>query len=238
MTTKYVEVRRLVDEAAIQAGREPGAIRIVGVSKRQPYEKIVDAVRDGLTNIGENRVQEVIEKKPLVEAMLKEVGPGSKALKWHMVGKLQSNKAHQAAQLFDVIQSVDTYKVAKKLSRTSDELGKELDVLIEVNVSGEKTKGGIKPDELLDFTSELIRLPAIRLKGLMTLGPLTEHIERISVAFRQLKDLSGDVTAAYPGLSDNFELSMGMSGDYQLAISAGATIVRIGTAIFGSRSPL
>lgn len=235
MSAKFTVVLEQVADAAVRVGRDPGSIRIVGVAKRQPNERIVSAVLQGLEEIGENRLQEAMQKRPVVEGLLKKADFNPARLKWHMVGRLQSNKAARAAQLFEVIQSVESVKVAKILSRTAGDFDKSLEVFIEVNVSGEATKGGVQPDELASLVDEIHSLPNLRLNGLMTLGPLTDDTLRIRAAFDRLSDLREEMRRVYPELTLKWELSMGMSGDFTAAIAAGATIVRIGTAIFGPR---
>ncbi len=236
MNTQFETVRRQVAEAALRVGRNPESVRVVGISKRQPNNKLGAAVLDGLREIGENRVQEAREKRPIVEGMLEEAGFDISQLKWHMVGRLQSNKAATAAGLFDVIQSVENVKVADRLSRTALELGKSLEVFIEVNTSGEESKAGVHPDGVIDLIGEIKSLPGIKLNGLMTIGPLTEDRDRIRASFDRLKETLDRLEIEFPSLTAGWDLSMGMSGDFEEAIAAGATIVRIGTAIFGPRT--
>ncbi|NQT34800.1 YggS family pyridoxal phosphate-dependent enzyme [bacterium] len=238
MNTQFETVCRQIAESALRVGRNPESVRIVGVSKRQPNDKLVTAVLDGLREIGENRVQEASEKRPIVEKLLEEVGFDISQLKWHMVGRLQSNKAATAAGLFDVIQSVENVKIANRLSRTAAELGKSLEVFIEVNTSGEASKAGVHPDSIIDLIGEIKSLPGIKLNGLMTLGPLTEDRDRIRASFDRLKETLDGIEVEFPSLTAGWDLSMGMSGDFSEAIAAGATIVRIGTAIFGPRTTI
>lgn len=230
---RLAAVRRGVAQAAESCGRDPDEIRIVGVSKRHPADAVVTAVSAGLSLVGENRIQEAETKIPIVERMLAEKGIDPKSVRWHFVGRLQSNKANKAAALFDVIESVDSVKLAHKLSSAASDLNKQLDILIEVNVSGETAKSGIHPDELKELLDQIVpdhpvALSGIRVKGLMTMGPLTDNPDLIRAAFRKLRRLRDEFLA-------DGDLSMGMSGDFPLAIAEGATIVRIGTAIFGLR---
>ncbi|MCF7811371.1 YggS family pyridoxal phosphate-dependent enzyme [bacterium] len=234
--TNYIAVRKLVDDAALKAGGSPESITLVGVSKRQPIDRLIAAVHEGLREIGENRIQEVQGKKPIVEKALIESGFDISLLRWHMVGQLQSNKAAKAAALFDVIQSVDTLKVAKKISHTAEDLGKIIEVFVEVNTSGEAAKGGVQPDGLIDLVGEMRDLPGIKLNGLMTLGPLTDDKVLIRKAFDLLAELRQRVDDSFDMSALNWHLSMGMSDDFQVAIAAGSTMVRIGTAIFGART--
>jgi len=233
--TNFNVVRKLVDETALQAGRNPDSIMLIGISKRQPVERLVSAVHEGLREIGENRIQEVQDKKPVVENILHNSGVDISLLRWHMVGRLQSNKAAKAAALFDVIQSVENVKTAVKLSKAAIELGKTLEIFIEVNTSGEDAKGGVHPEALIDLVGEIQLLSNLNLNGLMTLGPLTGDHARIKTAFELLTELRLIVSEKFPGCAEKWELSMGMSDDFLIAITAGSTMVRIGTAIFGVR---
>jgi len=221
--------------AAAAANRQH-RIRIVGVSKTHPPEKVAAAILEGMTEIGENRVQEAAEKKPLVERLLAAKGFDPDRVRWHMVGRLQSNKAGKAAALFDVIQSVDSVKLARRLDAAANELGKLLEVLIEVNCSGEATKGGIDPAGLEELALEAVSLNNTRLSGLMTVGPLTVDHPRIQASFETLGSLKESLERSHPGLTGGWELSMGMSDDFELAVAAGATMLRLGTVIFGPRS--
>lgn len=229
------QVYRLVAEAAEGCGRDPNKIRIVGVSKKQTPARLAAAILAGLREIGENRIQEMQTKRPVVERILAEEGFDAGTLNWHMVGQLQTNKVVKAVDLFDTIQSLDSVKLARKLSRIAVDRGKEIDCFIEVNISGETSKAGVKPAELDELVSTIASLPALGLKGLMTIGPLTDDRERIRDAFISMRRLRDDFTGKIPGLSGELELSMGMSGDFQLAIESGADVVRIGTSIFGPR---
>ena len=152
-----------------------------------------------------------------------------------MVGRLQSNKAAKAAALFDVIQSVENVKVAKKLASAATDLGKSLEVFIEVNTSGETAKGGVTPDGLMNLIGAIKTLPGIALNGLMTIGPLTDDRNRIKAAFDSLRELRDKTEEANVRLTTGWELSMGMSHDFHIAVATGSTMVRIGTAIFGPR---
>ncbi len=232
---RWREVQRRVRESAAAAGRDPDGIRIVAVSKLQPPEKVAAAVRCGVVEIGENRVQEAARKRPLIEKLLEAGGFDAARVRWHMVGHLQSNKAARAARLFDVVQSVDTVKVATLLSRAAGETGRGLEVFVEVNTSGEASKAGIRPDEVGAFVDDIATLPNLKVVGFMTVGPLTEDPERIIHAFRLLRTIRDEVRSTRSQHPIGGELSMGMSGDFEPAIAEGATVVRIGTAIFGPR---
>ena len=235
MNTNFERVRLNVEKTAAAAGRDPKSIKIVGISKEQPSEKIISAIQEGLMDVGENRYQEAAEKIPVVKEQLRNSGLDPELIRWHMVGHVQSNKAGKVAELFDVVQSVDSYKVAARLSKRAVEIGKELEILIEVNTSHEETKEGIQPFELIDLIKEVDVLPGLKLSGLMTVGPLTDDVERIKASFNLLGNLRDEVDLKLHLDAKSWELSMGMTDDFPLAIAAGSTIVRIGTAIFGVR---
>lgn len=231
---KYEAVWKQIAETARKSGRDPREITLVGVTKMHPAETVVDGILSGIKHIGENKVQEAEEKIPLVKNYLQKLN-FTDSVTWHMIGKLQSNKAAKAARLFDIIESVDRLKIAQKLSSTAHDEGKVLDVLIEVNTSGEEQKGGVDPADAVDLVSAISDLPNLRLQGLMTIGPLTEDTGKVAAAFALLRELLIDIRRQYPDKMTSGELSMGMSGDYRLAIREGSTMVRIGTALFGAR---
>jgi pyridoxal phosphate enzyme (YggS family) len=219
-------VRQRVAAACERAGRSPDEVTIVGVSKTFPPPLVVEACRAGLSDIGENRVQEAAEKIPAVEAL----GPRPR---WHLVGHLQTNKVKTALGLFDIIHSVDSLRLAEFISRHAGSLplreAGSLPVLLEVNVTGEGSKFGLKPEETGWALERTVRLPGLAVKGLMTVAPLVEDPEEVRPVFRELRRLRDAL-----GLRD---LSMGMTDDFEVAIEEGATMVRIGRAIFGSREP-
>jgi pyridoxal phosphate enzyme (YggS family) len=210
-------VRRLIEAACDRAGRDPGSVRLIAVSKGMAAAAVGAAVRAGVTAIGENYVQEAVSKK-------KEVGRGGNDVEWHLIGHLQSNKVRPALEAFDMIQTVDSVKIAAAIDSRSPG---RFPILIEVNVAGEASKSGVAPEDLGRAVREIARLPNIDLRGLMTVAPAVADQEQARWVFRELAAL-----AAANGLS---ELSMGMSGDFEAAIEQGATMVRIGRAIFGER---
>jgi len=218
VAANLARVQARIADAATRAGRSPASVRLVGVSKTFPPEAVVAAIRAGLTDVGENRVQEAVPKAAAVAA-------AGESPRWHLVGHLQTNKVKSALALFSEIESVDSLHLAESLSRHA---ATPIQVLLEVNVAGEATKGGFSPSEALELADRIAALPGLDVRGLMTVAPETNDPEEVRPVFRQLRDLGRAV-----GLP---ELSMGMSGDYEVAISEGATIVRIGRAIFGSRA--
>ena len=219
-------VRERVAAACQRAGRSPDEVTIVGVSKTFPPALVVEACRAGLTNVGENRVQEAATKIPAVEAL------GSRP-RWHLVGHLQTNKVKTALGLFDIIHSVDSLRLAEFISRQVTSLPVQkagtLPVLLEINVAVEASKFGLRPEETGPTLEQIARLPGLAVQGLMTVAPLVDDPEEARPVFRELRRLRDDL-----GLRD---LSMGMTDDFEVAIEEGATIVRIGRAIFGPREP-
>ena len=235
MISGFTAVKERVSAAAARVGRSQEEVKIVGVSKEQPTEKVVAAVLEGLRDVGENRLQEAQRKIPEVKQQLENAGFDPAPIRWHMIGHLQSNKAARAARLFDVIQSVESVKVANILSRTAVDAGKSLEVFIEVNISNEAAKAGVNPEELIELVGQVKDLPGLHLNGLMAVGPLTQDRDLIRASFERLVELRSDVGELLDLPVDGWELSMGMSDDFELAIAAGSTMVRIGTAIFGPR---
>ena len=217
------EIRARMAGACDRAGRSAESVRLLAVSKTHGPEAVRAAAAAGQTWFGENRVQEAAAKIPEC--------PGH--VQWHLIGHLQSNKAAQAARLFDWVHSVDSVKLLEALDRYAGEAGRRLGVLVQVNVSGEGTKSGVAPGgvrEILERANELCR---VQVRGLMTIPPLTEDPEKARVHFRALRELR-DRLAGKTGM-DLGELSMGMTHDMDVAIEEGATIVRVGTGIFGER---
>lgn len=213
-----------IDRAARSSGRRKEEITLVAVTKQVPLERIKEALACGVSQIGENRLQEAEEK-------LGQIPPG---IKKHLVGHLQTNKAKKAIVMFDMIQSLDSLKLAEELNRRSE--GKPVSVLVEVNTSGEKSKSGLNPHEVDNFLEQLTAVKNIRVKGLMTVGPLTDSEVKIANSFRMLKKLFDQAKSAnLPNCRMEY-LSMGMSGDFEIAIQEGSNMLRIGNAIFGARN--
>jgi hypothetical protein len=219
------QVRGRVRGAAERSGRASDAVRLVAVVKTVPAGEVARAVALGVADLGENRVQEAREK-------ISAVGRG--AARWHMIGHLQRNKAARAVELFDRIHGVDDVELAAVLSRHAAARGITLPVLIEVNVSGETAKHGVAPEGARALVEAVAGLPGVALDGLMTVGPMVSRPEQSRPGFARLRQLR-DAIARTLGLPLP-ELSMGMSGDFEVAIEEGSTMVRIGTALFGIRA--
>jgi PLP dependent protein len=218
-------VRSIITEAALRVGRAPEDITLVAVSKTMPVELVQIAYNLGVTDFGENRVQEALPKIAAFHPQ---------GLHWHMIGHLQSNKAGKVVSPFDCVHSVDSVHLAQTLSKHAGEQGKRLSVLLQINVSGEASKEGIPLAEMLELARQIVALPHIQVDGLMTIAPLAEDPEQVRPVFRTLRLLREQLRAELPQCSW-LHLSMGMTGDYNIAIEEGATIVRIGRAIFGER---
>jgi len=218
-------VRSTIVEAARRAGRAPDEIKLIAVSKSKPVNLVQMAYNLGVTDFGENRVQEAL---PKIEAF------HPQELHWHMIGHLQSNKAARVVGPFYCVHSVDSLHLAQLLNRHAGEQEKRLLVLLQVNVSGEASKEGMSPAETLELARQIVTLPHLQVEGLMTIAPLVEDPERVRPVFRELRLLRDRLSAELPAYSWQ-HLSMGMTDDYTVAIEEGATIVRIGRAIFGER---
>ena len=215
--------------AAARASRDESAITLIAVSKTQPVEALLAAYESGVRHFGENRVEEASSKLPAFRLSI-----GDPAVVFHMIGHLQSRKAGDAAALFDRVHSVDSVKLARRLSRFTT---KPLPILLEVNVSGEASKDGFaaaRHSELFSAVEAIAQLPNLQLDGLMTMAPIVANPEQARPVFRALRELRDEIAATYPGLTWP-HLSMGMTDDFEVAIEEGATLVRIGRAIFGER---
>ena len=224
LASNLASVRERIAAAERRSGRPAGSVTLVGVVKTLPAEAIAAAVALGLTDLGENRVQEA-------ESHQRTVARG--AARWHMIGHLQRNKAGKALELFDVVHGVDGTELAVALDRRALEAGRKLAVLIEVNVSGEASKFGIAPEGAAALAEVVAPLANLQLRGLMTVGAPVARPEDARPGFARLRELR-DETAQRLG-QPLPELSMGMSGDYEIAVEEGATLVRVGTALFGAR---
>jgi pyridoxal phosphate enzyme (YggS family) len=221
-------VQAQIAATALRVKRRPEDITLVAVSKTHSAPAVQLAIASGVTDLGENRVQEAETKIPIV---------GRTAARWHLIGHLQSNKARRAVELFDVIHSLDSVTLARRLDRVCVELGREvLSVLIQVDLGQEATKSGASENELPEIVAAVRQSETLRLTGLMTLPPYFDDPEQARPFFSRLRELRDELRAHEVFGVGTGELSMGMTHDYQVAIEEGATIVRIGTAIFGARA--
>jgi len=217
-------VRRRVDAAATESGRDPSSVTLISVGKTFGTEVVAEAVTSGATDVGENRVQEAVAKKPGV--------PGAR---WHLIGPLQRNKARAALEVFDVVHTVDRFEIADRLQYLLTEHWPErrLEVLLEVNVAEEPQKAGVDPGEAVELLEHVLGCDRLMVRGLMAIPPWSEDAEASRPWFRQLRELRDRLEVE--GNHPLPELSMGMSHDFEIAIAEGATMVRVGTAIFGPR---
>jgi PLP dependent protein len=224
LAANFETIRRRIADACARARRDISQVQLLAVSKGHGPDAIAGAAQLGQTLFGENKVQEAKAKIPLC--------PGR--LRWHMIGHLQSNKCRDAVQLFDMIQGVDSLALATEINKQADKFAKTMPILLEVNVAGESSKFGYNPDALLAEFEQINSLPKIETHGLMTVPPYSPNAERSREYFQQLRALKEKCEAILGAPLPH--LSMGMSGDFEIAIEEGATIVRIGTALFGPRS--
>ncbi|MBW4054201.1 MAG: YggS family pyridoxal phosphate-dependent enzyme [Proteobacteria bacterium] len=225
ISRNLAQINERIRAAAEKAGRDPATVRLVAVSKTRPAADIITAFQAGQTIFGENYIQELVPKLAEVQA----------AVQWHVIGHLQSNKVKYIAGRVAMIHSVDRMSLAREIDRQWGICGKICDVLIQVNISGERTKSGITEEGAIQLVRECALLPNIRVKGLMTLPPFFDDPDAARPCFAELRRLSEAVAAQQITAVDMGELSMGMSGDFEAAIQEGATLVRVGTAIFGNR---
>jgi pyridoxal phosphate enzyme (YggS family) len=232
------EIRGRVAACARRAGRTPEDVTLIAVSKTHAAEAVRRALVAGVADFGENRVQEAEEKIEVVGAAAAAAG-GALRPRWHLIGHLQSNKARRAVKLFDLIHTVDSAELIERLERMCVEEGRaELPVLLQVDLAGEETKAGALADELPELIAQAATCTHVRLAGLMTLPPFAEETERVRPFFRRLRELRDEWGGRGAFGAGRGELSMGMSHDFEVAIEEGATMVRVGTAIFGARRPV
>ncbi len=219
-------IHERITKAAIGCGRDPESVRLVAVSKTVDAQRVAAAIEAGVTILGENYIQEARDKfNALIE----------RPVSWHFIGHLQSNKAKYAVRMFDLIHSVDSFKLATALDKAAAKIGKVQDILVQVNISGEKSKSGTAEEDALKLIEDTGRLEHIRIRGLMTMPPFYDEPDRARPFFRRLALLGERIKGLHlPGVAIH-EYSMGMTGDFEVAIEEGATLVRIGTAIFGAR---
>jgi pyridoxal phosphate enzyme (YggS family) len=226
IAAKISEIRERMNAAAVRSGRDPEAVKLVAVSKMHPAEAIREAFAGGARAFGENKVQEGEEK--IAEL-------GRRFAKWHLIGRLQSNKARKAARLFDVIHTLDSVDLGERLERIcAEENIERLTVLAQVDLTG-GSHGGVPPEKLDELADHLVDCKRLHFAGLMTLPPFFAEAEKSRPYFRKLRELAESLAARGRLIEAPFELSMGMTNDFEVAIEEGATLVRIGTAIFGER---
>ena len=219
-------IRGEIAASCARAGRSPQDVTLVAVSKTFGSNHIRQALGAGVIDFGENFVQEMTRKREEV---------GDDRIRWHFVGHLQTNKVRQITGWVHVIHSVDSMHLGREISKQAGRIGRTIDVLVEVNTSGESTKYGVRPEEAPELIDQLTELPSLNVRGLMTIGPFSENPEDSRGAFRMLRDIRDRMEGRGVAVPD---LSMGMTNDFAVAIEEGATIVRIGTAIFGKRNKL
>jgi pyridoxal phosphate enzyme (YggS family) len=229
IAAKLEMVRQRIDDAAQRAGRRGNEITLVAVSKTHPIDVIAAAYAAGQRDFGENRLEELWPKVQEAQQL------GLSEIRWHLIGTIQSRKSADAIGPFVLIHSVDRLKLANRLHREAASVGKTIDVLLEVNVSGEESKHGFAPDGVLAAVPELLKLTGLSVKGLMTMAPFVTDSEETRPVFRRLRELREQIVAAHPGVMWH-ELSMGMTNDFEVAVEEGATLVRVGSAIFGTRT--
>jgi len=229
IAVNLTNVQQRMAAAAQRVGRDPATVTLVAVSKTHPIEAIQAALAAGQQDFGENRVEELWKKVEQAQTLGLD-----DHIRWHMIGTIQSRKTKQVVGPFVLVHSVDRIKIARRLSRDAQAAGHVMSVLLEVNVSGEASKHGFQPEALLAALPELAQLPGIRIQGLMTMAPFVDDEDVLRRVFRDTRLLRDRAWEANPDL-DLSQLSMGMSHDFEIAIEEGATIVRVGTAIFGSR---
>ena len=233
------QVRDRIARAAARAGRDPADVTLVAVSKTHPAAMVEAALATGLTDFGENRIQEASVKIPEVRS--------DGDVRWHLIGHLQRNKAQRAVELFDLVHSLDSLRLAETLDRHTAASGRRLPVLLQINIAGESQKdgwdlpGGVANASALDpflrEVEQVLALEHLEVRGLMTIAPLAQEAEQARPVFEALRELRDDLLRRYPA-NEWRDLSMGMTGDFEIAIEEGATLVRVGRAIFGEREAL
>jgi len=233
---RHAAVRERIESAASRAGRDAGEITLVGVAKKQPIERTLAGIAAGVRVLGQSYIQEARKMRPEIEAALA-ADPRTEDLRleWRMVGRLQRNKAALAARLFDAIESVDRPELVETLARRAETEGRQLEILLQVSLCGEPQKGGCEPDGLPALARRVLDCSSLRLSGFMTIPASNPDPEAARPIFRRLRELRNELATSLPSL-ESAALSMGMSGDFEVAIEEGATLVRVGTALFGERN--
>lgn len=226
LTENVIEVEKRIQAACERAGRSRDEVTLIAVSKTKPVSDIEEVLTTGILDYGENKVQELTDKY--------EVLPSN--IRWHMIGHLQRNKVKYLINKVVMIHSVDSLRLAEQIEQEAGKCNTVVNVLIEVNVAGEASKFGTTCSDTIDLVTAIAKLPHIKIKGLMTVAPFTEDAEENRIYFQKLRQLSVDIKSKNIDNVDMDELSMGMTGDYEVAIEEGATMVRVGTGIFGERN--
>lgn len=223
--TKLLHVQEQIHQAARTAGTDLRKIRLIAVTKTVEEERILEALQAGVTEIGENRVQELVRKAPTLAPLAT----------LHLIGHLQTNKVKEALRLADYIHSVDSLHLASEVQKQAQKLNKQAQILLQVNTSGEESKFGVSPEELFFLAEEVLKMPNVKIRGLMTIAPKTETPELVRPFFAETRKMYERMAETFLGDMELDMLSMGMSNDYVEAILEGATVVRIGRGIFGER---
>ena len=226
ITENLEQVRKNIQNACRSVGRDPEEVTLIAVSKTKPVELLQEAYQAGARDFGENKVQEIMDKYPQLPS----------DIRWHMIGHLQRNKVKYIVDKAAMIHSVDSLRLAQTIEQEAAKHDVQVPILLEVNVAEEDSKFGLKMDEVLPLIEAIAEFPHIRVCGLMTIAPYVENAEENRMFFRQLKKLSVDIAAKNINNVSMSVLSMGMTGDYQVAVQEGATMVRVGTGIFGERN--
>ena len=220
------DVERRIKEACLRCGREPSSVRLIAVSKTKPAEMIQEAIAAGILDFGENKPQELRDKYDILP----------KNLRWHMIGNLQRNKVKYVVGRAVMIHSLGSDELAESIEKEAEKKDLIMPVLAEVNMAGESSKSGLTPEETEAFLRRVSSMKHLKVNGLMTIAPMTEFPEENRVYFRELRNLAVDIARKNIDNVDMYELSMGMTGDFEVAIEEGATMVRVGTGIFGARN--
>lgn len=220
-----IEINNSIKEACIKAGRDEDAVNLIAVSKTKPVSSIQEAYACGIRDFGENKVQEIMDKYPVLP----------KDIRWHLIGHLQRNKVKYIIDKVYMIHSVDSVRLAEQIQKEAVKANVHMDILIQVNISKEDTKFGLNEEEVFSIIEEISNFDHVHIKGLMTIGPMTDDEEDIRLIFKKLKQLSVDIQRKNIDNVTMGVLSMGMSGDYTIAIEEGSTYVRVGTSVFGER---
>ncbi|AOT68437.1 YggS family pyridoxal phosphate-dependent enzyme [Geosporobacter ferrireducens] len=224
ITDNITDIRQEIADTCKKLGKKPEEVQLIAVTKTIEPERINEAIANGITDIGENKVQEIMDKYTLVSP-----------INWHMIGHLQTNKVKYIIDKVKLIHSLDRISLAEEIQKRAERINRAVDVLVQVNIGQEETKSGIEPDEVYDFVAALRPFSYIQVKGLMTVAPYKEDPEEVRPYFNTMKEVFERIRAKnLPGIEMKY-LSMGMTNDYKVAIEEGANIIRVGTAIFGSR---